>query len=77
MSGVKGAECEDYDDREAGIEFGVRLFARGSRESTTKDTKVHEGKLPMRIPRGTSCPLWLMSSWIRYARLTASFSAVK
>ena len=45
MSGVEGAEREDYDEREAGV---GRLPAIGFRSRlkafTTKDTKVHEGR---------------------------------
>jgi len=40
MSGVEGAECEDYDEREA----GVRGFGWSAKASTTKGTKYHEGK---------------------------------
>jgi hypothetical protein len=48
MSGVEGAEREDYDDSEAGVEqaSGFRFSASGgkAKASTTKGTKVHEGK---------------------------------
>ena len=43
MSGVEGAEREDYDDGEAGVETASGGKAKAS---TTKGTKVHEGKPP-------------------------------
>ena len=46
MSGVEGVEREDYDDGEAGVGLpaaGFRLPVE-RKASTTKGTKVHEGK---------------------------------
>ncbi len=42
MSGVEGAECEDYDDGEVGV---IGFGHRTAKASPTKDTKDHEGDL--------------------------------